>query len=233
MYMERLQAALPKIQSKIEHACEQAGRSDPGAIEMVTITKAHPIEALRAVREVGLETIGENRVQEAARKWDSVGDLGLSWHLIGHLQRNKVKKALAIFSLIQSVDSLRLAREISAEALKRDAVAPVLVQVNASGETTKYGFAVEEGLAAVKEIVEIDGLRVIGLMTMAPLTPDEAIIRRVFERTRELYDRCADQLAGFEPRFLSMGMSNDYEIAIEEGSNMVRLGTALFGERRQ
>ncbi len=231
MYLERLQAALPEVRSQIERACERSGRSDAGSIELVGVTKGHPVEALRAASEVGLAVIGESRVQEAADKLELAGDLGLSWHLDGHLQRNKVKMALKLFSLIHSVDSVRLAQAVAKESTKLNRRSPVLVQVNASGEESKSGFEVEEGLAAVREVGELEGVRVVGLMSMAPHSSDEGLLRSVFRRTRELYERCSDELEKFEPRYLSMGMTNDYEIAIEEGSNLVRLGTALFGGR--
>ncbi len=231
MYLERLRLLLPEVRSRIERACQGSGRSDASAVTLVAVTKGHPLEALYAARDAGLEVVGENRVQEAAEKWGATGDLGLSWHLIGHLQRNKVKSALQMFDLIHSVDSLRLAREIEKETAKVDRKATVLIEVNASGETTKYGFPVEEAFEAVQRTAELEHLRVAGLMSMAPFTTDEAVLRGVFRRTRELYERCGEEIRDFEPRHLSMGMTNDYEIAIEEGSNMVRLGTALFGER--
>jgi pyridoxal phosphate enzyme (YggS family) len=231
MYPERLQRALPEVRARIERACERVGRSDADAVAIVAITKGHPIEALHAVREAALGVLGENRVKEAAAKWEAAGDLGLAWHLVGHLQRNKVRQALKMFELIHSMDSLRLAQATDVEAAKLERGVQVLVQVNASGEEAKQGFEVEGGYDAVREICELKNLRVVGLMTMAPLTSDEAVLRETFRRTRELYDRCRDGLAKFEARHLSMGMTNDYEIAVEEGSTMVRLGTALFGER--
>ncbi len=231
MYLERLEAALPEVRSRIDRACERSNRQDSGAVVIVGVTKSHTIEALRAAREAGLGVIGENRVREAADKLELVGRLGLEWHMIGHLQRNKVKAALKVFSLIHSVDSLRLAREIAKEASRTERQMPVLVQIDASGEATKSGIGASEGSRAVKEICEIGGIEVIGLMTMAPLTADEGILRNVFRRTCALFERCGQEVEKFEPRYLSMGMTNDYELAIEEGSNMVRLGTALFGER--
>ena len=231
MYFERLQRALPEVRARIAGALRRAGRSDSDLATLVAVTKGHPVEALRAARATGVDVIGESRVQEAGEKWEAAGDLGLSWHLVGHLQRNKVRDALSLFELIHSVDSRRLARAIEKEAAERGSRAGVLVQVNASGEESKYGFAVESALAEVREICALDHLRVLGLMTMAPLTDDESVLRGTFRRTRELFERCAAGIERFEAEHLSMGMTNDFEIAVEEGSTMIRLGTALFGER--
>ena len=231
MYLERLQASLPEVRSRIGDACGRSGRPTTDPVRIVAVTKGHPVEAIQAVRELGLEVIGESRVQEAEAKREEVGGLGLEWHMIGHLQRNKVSRALNLFSLIHSVDSPRLAQEIGKEAEKGGERADVLVQVNTSGEESKYGFPLSEGRTAIEKITRIEGIRVVGLMTMAPLTTDEAVLRDVFQKTRALYERCSDEVQSFVPGYLSMGMTNDYEIAVEEGSNMVRLGTALFGER--
>ncbi|NIR46096.1 MAG: YggS family pyridoxal phosphate-dependent enzyme [Gemmatimonadetes bacterium] len=231
MYLERLERSLADVRRRISEACERVGRSDPEAVTLVAVTKGHPLPALEAARDAGLEVIGESRVQEAEEKFEMAGDLGLDWHMVGHLQRNKVKTALPMFELIHSVDSRRLAREIEKESGKRGRETSVLVQVNASGEASKYGFAVESASDEVHEICALENVRVLGLMTMAPYTDEEAVLRKTFRRTRELFDRCADGIARFEARHLSMGMTNDFEIAVEEGATMVRLGTALFGER--
>ncbi len=231
MYLERLRLALPAVRERIDRACRRVGRADAEEVTIVAVTKGHSLEALRAAAGVGLETIGENRVQEARQKYKAGGDLGLRWHLVGHLQRNKVRQALRIFELIHSVDSLRLGRAIDREAAKLGIRAAVLVQVNASGEEAKYGFPVHDVLPAISELCDMDNLQVLGVMTMAPFTSDEAILRKTFRRTRQLYDDCRDNLVKFEARHLSMGMTNDFEIAVEEGSTMLRLGTVLFGER--
>ncbi len=231
MYLERLPNALKAVRERIRQACERAGRSDADAITIVAVTKGQPVEALYAAREAGLGVIGENRVQEARAKWVAASDLGLTWHLVGHLQRNKVRQALQMFSLIQSVDSLRLAETIERKAAKAGRTFPVLVQVKASQEASKQGFAVGEALGPIRRICELEHVRVAGLMTMAPFTDDRALLRRTFRLTRTLFERCRDGLDNFEGRHLSMGMTNDFEIAVEEGSNMVRLGTVLFGER--
>ncbi len=231
MYFERLERALVEVRARIEGGCERAGRSDADSIVIVPVTKGHPLEALYAAREVGLRVIGESRVQEARRKWKAAGDIGLSWHLVGHLQRNKVRQALKLFSLIHSVDSLRLAKVIDAEAAKLGRSVRILVQVNASGEYSKYGLPLDEAPETIARICNHEHLLVSGLMTMAPFTSDDAVVRETFRRTRQLFDQCRDGVERFEGRWLSMGMTSDFEIAVEEGSNMVRLGTVLFGER--
>lgn len=231
MYFERLQRALPVVRERIARARERAGRSDDDPVTLVAVTKGHPVEAMHAAREAGLGVIGESRVQEALAKSAAVGDLGLEWHLVGHLQRNKVRDALGLFSLIHSVDSLRLARAIASAAEKQDCVVDVLAQVNASGEAAKFGVPAAEALSFVRKVSALERLRVLGLMSMAPFTEDETVLRRTFRVTRELYERCRDSVEKFEGRHISMGMTNDYEIAVEEGSSMVRLGTVLFGER--
>ena len=233
MYVERLEQALPIVRHRIARALERAGRSDDHEVTLVAVTKGHPVEAMHAVREAGLQVIGESRVQEARAKRKTAGDLGLEWHLVGHLQRNKVRDALELFSLIHSVDSLRLAQAIAGEAEKQGRLADILIQVNASGETAKHGFPVAEGLAFVRHVCTFEHVRVLGLMAMAPFTDDESVLRETFRSTRELYERCRDSVEKFEARHISMGMTNDYEIAVEEGSSMVRLGTVLFGERGQ
>lgn len=231
MYLERLERALPQVRERIARACERACRSDDEAVALVAVTKGHPLEAMQAARAAGVHVIGESRVQEARDKWTSAGDLGLDWHLVGHLQRNKVHQALEIFSLVHSVDSLRLARALDKEAARRGQTASILIQVNASGETAKHGLAVGEALDFVRDVCGLEHVRVLGLMTMAPFTDEERVLRTTFRRTRDLFESCRDSVEGFEARHLSMGMTNDYEIAVEEGSTMVRLGTVLFGER--
>ncbi|HEY8485051.1 MAG TPA: YggS family pyridoxal phosphate-dependent enzyme [Longimicrobiales bacterium] len=230
MYLERLRENLARVEAQIAEALDRAGRKDE--VALVAVTKGHPPEAVEAAIAVGLRRCGENRVQELEAKVASVGRERVEWHLIGHLQRNKVRRALPLFDLIHSIDSLRLAEELSKEAGRQGREVHGLVQVNASGEATKGGFSPEETVEAVARIVELPGVRIHGLMTMAPFTDDERILRRTFAETRRLFEQCAREVAGFDARHLSMGMSNDFQIAVEEGSTMVRLGTILFGERK-
>lgn len=232
MYEVLLRDNLARVQETIELALQRAGRSDP--VTMVGVTKGHPVEAVHAAIAVGLKRCGENRVAELDEKVETVGRFTVEWHLIGHLQRNKVKRALPLFDLIHSVDSVRLARDLSAEAVRAGVTVRGLVQVNVSGEETKGGFEATESLEpAVEEIAqvaELPQLEICGLMTMAPYTAAEPVLHQTFARARDLYERCAG-LSGFRAEYLSMGMSNDYETAVVEGSNLVRLGTILFGER--
>lgn len=220
---------LAVVRSRIARACERAGR-DPGEVTVVAVTKTHPADAVRAVLEAGVVDVGENRVQELEEKFASIGAEGVRWHLIGHLQRNKARKALELADLIHSVDSLRLARKLSDEAEESGRRARVLIQVNVSGEESKGGLGGPAALEEMEVICALPGLRVEGLMTMAPFTDDMAVVRRVFAETRRLRDAARD-IAGFEGAHLSMGMSNDFEVAVEEGSTLVRLGTVLLGER--
>ncbi|MGH7551723.1 MAG: YggS family pyridoxal phosphate-dependent enzyme [Longimicrobiales bacterium] len=223
-----MRESLPRVEERIGLALERAGSN--ARVTIVAVTKGHPPDAVRAAVEVGLADVGENRVVELEEKRAEV-DVHVRWHLIGHLQRNKVRRALPLFHLVHSVDSLRLAEELSAEAERADVEVAALVQVNASGEVTKGGLSVEDGVDPIAQIATLPRLRVKGLMTMAPFTDDEAVVRRTFSSTRALFDACGAAVPEFEARHLSMGMSNDFEIAVEEGSTMVRLGTVLFGER--
>ncbi len=239
-YERTLRERLPRVRERIAAAARRSGR-EAGAVRIVAVTKGHPEGAIRAALAAGLHDLGENRVEELRWKAplfvdraDRGDQAGLRWHAIGHIQRRKAGGAARLASLIHSVDSLRLAERLSRFGDAERRRIPVLVQVNASGEATKGGFAVARDLhAALDEIARVaalDGLRVRGLMTMAPFVADERTLRRTFRLTRDALDAVA-AAEGFAGRELSMGMSNDYEIAIEEGSTMVRLGTTLFGRR--
>jgi PLP dependent protein len=231
MFEARLRESLPAVEERIASALVRAGRRD--AVQIVAVTKGHPVAAVTAAARAGIAAVGENRVQELEEKragWTE--SPGLAWHLIGHLQRNKARKAVALSDLIHSVDSVRLAQELSREAERAGRVTRVLVQVNMSGEETKGGFEGEAAIDGIAGVTRLPGLVCEGLMTMAPFTDDTTLIRRTFVATRELLDRCVAEGVGLSGRQLSMGMSGDFEIAIEEGSTMVRLGTVLFGERQ-
>jgi PLP dependent protein len=230
MYQERLRTALPRVQERMAAALARAGRTD--TVRLVAVTKGHPAAAVDAAWEAGIRTVGENRVQELSEKRGEVAPgTAVEWHLIGHLQRNKVRQVLPFFDLVHSVDSLRLARTLSGEAERAGRPVRALVQVNTSGEASKGGFAGPGAVEQIAEVVALPNLVVEGLMTMAPFTDDAGVIREAFRRTRELLERCEAAAIGLAGRELSMGMSGDYEIAIEEGSTMIRLGTVLFGER--
>lgn len=230
MYEARLRESVPRVEERIARALERSGRTGP--VSLVAVTKGHPAEAVVAAAAVGLRICGENRVRELEEKRAAV-EAAMEWHLIGHLQRNKVRQALPLFELIHSVDSHRLAETLSAEAVRAGVEVSALVQVNASGEASKGGFDVRDGEEAVAQVAALPGLRVLGLMTMAPLTDDETVVRSAFRETRALFERCGAAVRAFEARHLSMGMSSDFEVAVEEGGTMVRLGTVLFGERER
>ncbi len=224
-----VKCSLRRIEEEVREARIAAGM-DPAGVDILAVTKTRPVAVVQAAITAGLTHIGENRVAELESKVEAVGRTVARWHLIGHLQRNKVRQALPLFDLLHSLDSLRLARKISSEAVELECEAHVLVQVNTSGEESKYGFSADEALDAVAEICELSGLQVDGLMTMAPLTDDEKLIRETFRAARGLYEQSRGT-PGFNALHLSMGMSNDYRIAVEEGSTLVRLGTVLFGGR--
>ncbi len=222
---------LGPVRERIAAAAARAGR-DPGTIRIVAVTKTHPIAAVRDALEAGVADVGENRVQEALGKMDAWPDAPVRWHLIGHLQRNKAKLAAGRFALIHSVDSPRLADELEKAAAARGAVQDVLVQVNVAREAQKTGVAPEEAAAVVAHVAALPHLALRGLMTMAPLTDDATVQRATFRGLRELRDRLCEP--GHLPSAageLSMGMSQDFEIAVEEGATLLRLGTVLFGER--
>jgi pyridoxal phosphate enzyme (YggS family) len=227
--IEKIAENLERVRDQIEGARRRAGLVDE--VKIVAVTKTHPPSVVEAALAAGVERLGENRVQELEEKVEAIGRDRAEWHLVGHLQRNKVRQALPLFDLIHSVNSVRLAKALSREAERTGQVVEGLVQVNTSGEESKYGFDEADAVAAVSEIVELPMLRITGLMTMAPFTADEKVLRECFAGARRLFEKCSREIAEFEAINLSMGMSNDFEIAVEEGSTMVRLGTVLFGER--
>jgi PLP dependent protein len=210
-------------------ARSQAARGWQHPVRIVAVTKTHGPEAVRAAAAAGLQAVGENRVQEAIQKQDSLTDLTIEWHLIGTLQRNKARNVVGRFALIHSVDRADLAAELDRRA-SGEARQRVLVQVNCSAEAQKGGVAPELLPALLGELQAFERLEVRGLMTMSALTDDGAEQRRAFKLLRELRD--ASQRAGHPLPELSMGMSGDYPIAVEEGATMIRLGTVLFGDRR-
>jgi pyridoxal phosphate enzyme (YggS family) len=218
------------IRERIASACARAGRS-PGEVTLVAITKTQPVALIREALNAGITVFGENRVQEAAEKIPELRD-GPTWHLVGHLQTNKVKKALSLFSVIQSVDSLRLAQEIQRQAGAAGQVVEVYVEVNTSHEDSKFGIDPNAAPELAQQIAGLPNLRLRGLMTIGALTSDANRVRSCFRRLRELRDAIGDMsLPQVDLETLSMGMTDDFEIAIEEGSTMVRVGRAIFGER--
>jgi pyridoxal phosphate enzyme (YggS family) len=217
-------ANLRDVQGRIAQACERSHRS-PGEITLVVVTKEVGVSAIRAAFDCGIRDFGENRVQEAEDKIAQLSDLkpDVTWHMVGHLQSNKARTAVELFDIIHSVDSIKLAEILSRRTEK---AFPILLQVNVSGEATKSGFSVGEVANAVNEIKQLPNLKVVGLMTIAPLAADPEEVRPVFRKLRKLRDSL-----GLE--HLSMGMTDDFEVAAEEGATMLRIGRAIFGDRRQ
>ena len=198
---------------------------------LLAVSKGMPPEYIRAAADAGLVLFGENKVQEGKAKIPLCPGR-LRWHMIGHLQSNKCRDAVHFFEMIQSVDSLALAREIDKWADKMAKTMPILLEVNVAGESSKFGYPPERVLAELNEINALRHLEVHGLMTIAPWTPDPEKVRPIFRQLRELKGEC-EQVLGAPLEHLSMGMSGDFEVAIEEGSTMVRIGTSLFGPRPQ
>ena len=225
---------LTAVRERIAAAARRAGRR-PEVIALMAVSKTFPPEVIREAYNAGQRLFGENRVQEFADKAGALRDLaGVEWHMIGHLQSNKAAKAAELFSAVDSVDSLRLAEKLNAAAQKLNKRLPVLIEINVGGEAAKSGTApdspeLEQLLAAAPSL---EALQIRGLMTIPPFTEDPQQSRRYFRSLRELRDQtAARRLPGISLDVLSMGMSHDFEVAIEEGSTCVRVGTAIFGER--
>ena len=213
---------IQNVERRISGACERAGRS-PDDVTLIAVTKTIGIPAIEAAFNAGIRNFGENRIQEAQPKIEQLASLrpSLIWHMVGHLQTNKAKTAVDIFDIIHSVDSLRLAETLSQRSQSK---LPVLIEVNVSGEATKSGFLLPEADEAVKRIGRLPNIEVEGLMTIAPWGSDAEEVRPIFRRLRQLGDALG-------LRHLSMGMTDDFEVAIEEGATLVRIGRAIFGER--
>ena len=218
------------IKQRIQNTCHKIGR-DASEITIVAVTKTVPADAIRLAVQNGIQHIGENRIQEADEKFQQLGKIA-TWHLVGHLQSNKVKKALQLFDCIQSVDSLHLAQEISRRIVEGQREVDCLIEVNTSEEATKYGVAVDGVLNLIKQISLLPGIRIKGLMTIGAFVPDPEQVRPGFKLLKELGNEILKAgVDKVEMKYLSMGMTNDFEVAIEEGSNMIRIGRAIFGER--
>lgn len=226
----KIQENINNIRARIERACERAGRK-PDEVQLVGVSKTVDSGRIQEALDAGITIIGENRVQEAWDKFQTIGTRA-RWHMIGHLQTNKVKRTLEFADMIQSVDSVRVAREIQKQAEKMDRTMDVLVEINTSGEASKFGFQPDETTAAIREMAQLDRLKVKGLMTIGVFSPNPEEVRPGFALLRDLARRVADrQIAGVDMEILSMGMTDDFELAIAEGSTMVRIGRAIFGER--
>ncbi len=218
----------------IRERIERAKRNGPDprmSVRLVGVTKGVEIHRIREAVEAGLETIGENRVQEAEKK-KALFDLPVEWHLVGHLQQNKARTALRLFQLIHSLDSLRLAETLEKEASRLGREIPVLLQVNIVGKKTQFGVSPEAVSEFAGRVGQFPHLKVMGLMTIGPLAEDPKKSRPFFRRLRQIKEALEKQsIRGVQMRYLSMGMTNDFEVAVEEGANLVRIGRAIFGER--
>ncbi len=225
---EDFQANLRFVNEQIVRACRAAGR-DPSSVRLLPVTKNHPVDVARYAWDAGLRSVGENRVQEALGKMDGV-DASLSWELIGPLQSNKAKKVAEHFDRVQTVDRSKIANALDRYAGEAGRRLAVLLQVNAGRDPAKSGAELEDAPALLEAVLKCQHLRVDGLMTIAPLSDDPAVARRTFASLRECRDALSERF-GVELPELSMGMSGDMKEAIAEGSTMVRVGTALYGQR--
>jgi pyridoxal phosphate enzyme (YggS family) len=245
---------LDEVKGRIAEAAAAAKR-EPGAVTLVAVTKTAAPEQIREILQLGVADLGESRVQVLTQRAAQINEYHqrrlvhsgtggaaaspplpdkIRWHMIGHLQRNKVKPVLPLVSFIHSIDSLRLAEEIDVQAAKLNKRTPVLMQVNASEENQKYGVAVGASVHLAEQIDSMPNLQLVGLMTMAPLAAPEAKVRQAFSRTREIFEELRwHKIGGTALRHLSMGMSNDFELAIAEGATLVRIGSLLFGGKAQ
>jgi pyridoxal phosphate enzyme (YggS family) len=227
-----IRSNLDEIRDRISAACQRAGR-DASDVELIAVSKTHPAETIRKAIAAGCIVFGENRVQEAESKIIEIGRDAAEWHLIGHLQSNKAKKAVPLFDVIHSLDSVELAERLERICIEEGrAELPVLIQVDLAGEATKSGVSETDLLDLVEYLKTCERLKFKGLMTLPPFSDDAEATRPFFARLREIRDRLASENAFDGRGELSMGMSHDFETAIEEGATMVRVGTAIFGERQ-
>ena len=223
-----LAANLSNIRQRIAAAASRAGRA-PDSVTLLAVTKSQPPEAVQEAARLGLTLFGENKVQEAKAKIPLCSGR-LQWHMIGHLQSNKCRDAVELFTMIQGVDSLSLAEEINKRAEQAAKTLPILLEVNIVGEGSKFGYKPEQLLADLEKLNALPRLEIHGLMTIPPWSPLPETVRPVFRKLRQLKGECEQRLGAPLPQ-LSMGMSGDFDVAIEEGATIVRIGTALFGER--
>lgn len=226
MYLEK---NLALVKERLARAAAKKSRR-PDEVVLVGVTKTVPVETIAEACKLGLTQLGENRVQETLPKMEALPK-EISWHFVGHLQTNKVRFVIPSFHLIQSLDRLKLARELQKEAEKQEVAVKALLQVNIASEKSKHGFHPAEVEEALTEISAFPNITVLGLMTMAPYVPDAEEVRPYFRQLYELFTRT--RVPGVYMQYLSMGMTNDFEVAVEEGANMVRIGSAIFGERKE
>ncbi len=228
--MEDFKKNLEIIEENICKACKKAGR-ERSEVTLIAVSKTKPLEDLQAVYDLNIRDFGENKVQELTGKIEAMPD-DIKWHMIGHLQRNKVKYIVDKVELIHSVDSLRLAEEISKQAIKKNVNVNILVEINIGDEESKFGISADEVKVLVREIAILDNIKVQGLMCVAPYVVDSEENRAFFHKIKDLsVDIMKENIDNVSMNVLSMGMSNDYQVAIEEGATMVRIGSNLFGKR--
>lgn len=225
-----LKENLSVVEENIKKACEKAGR-DRNEVTLIAVSKTKPVEMLKEVYDTGIRNFGENKVQEMCEKMDILPE-DIKWHMIGHLQRNKVKYIAGRTELIHSVDTYRLAEEINIQAKKKNIIIPILVEVNIAGEESKFGTSAEDAMLLVEDISKLENVRIKGLMTIAPYVEDAEENRPYFRKIKQLaVDIANKNIDNVSMEILSMGMTGDYEVAIEEGATMVRVGTGIFGAR--
>lgn len=225
-----LKENLAEVEANVRKACERAGR-DRSEVTLIAVSKTKPVEMLKEIYDAGTRDFGENKVQEITAKYEELPH-DIQWHMIGHLQRNKVKYIIDKVCLIHSVDSYRLAEEINIQAKKKNVIMPILIEVNIAEEESKFGVYKEDVIQLVEEIAELENIRIKGLMTIAPYVEDSEENRQHFHNIKQLsIDISAKNIDNVSMEILSMGMTGDYMVAIEEGSTMVRVGTGIFGER--
>ncbi|MDI6786599.1 MAG: YggS family pyridoxal phosphate-dependent enzyme [bacterium] len=221
--MSNIKENLDYLKKKVKENCSAK------EITIVAVTKFIEIDKIEEIVKFGIKDIGENKVQEAERKFPLLQKYNIKYHMIGHLQTNKVKKAVKLFDLIHSVDSYRLALEIDKEAKKLNKIQNILLQVNTSREESNYGILAEQTIQLVKELALLSNITLKGLMTIAPFVCEEIVLRDCFKNLKNLQDEISKQaIKGVQLKYLSMGMSNDYVIALQEGANMIRIGSAIF-----
>ncbi len=229
--MDTIARNIVQVKERIAAAAVRSGRN-PDDITLIAVTKTVPPERIKVALECGISHIGENRVQEAREKFGALADADVSWHMIGHLQRNKAKYVVRMFDMIHSIDSLELAEAVQEQCEKVNRRMAVLLEVNTSGESSKFGCAPEEALPLANEIYKLSRLDLKGFMTIGKFTENQAEVRACFQKLREIWARARTAFPrGAQLTELSMGMSGDFEMAIEEGATMVRIGSAIFGPR--
>ena len=225
-----LKENLKTVEEHVQEACKRAGRSRE-EVTLIAVSKTKPLEMLQEIYGEGVRDFGENKVQELCDKMEQLPS-DIRWHMIGHLQRNKVKYIVGKVALIHSVDTYRLAEEINIQAKKRGIIVPILVEVNIAGEETKFGTTEEDAMLLVEEISKLENVRIRGLMTIAPFVENPEDNRLYFRKIKQLsVDITNKNIDNVSMEILSMGMTGDYEVAIEEGATMVRVGTGIFGAR--